>query len=116
MIWSDYANAVDLGREIALSGFQTFAVLAAMAPNPSHEHVVGHGSTRHAMLRRKSKAGFTVDKVAISQADAHDRRPVLVLSPTPYPCIFGFGLGGRAPPTWRVRPGSPLEQFLNALL
>src|SRR6266481_2201617 len=60
---SDYANAWISDVKLLCQGFKG-AVLAAMSEPLFVEHVVGHGSTRHAILRRKSKAGFTVDKTA----------------------------------------------------
>src|SRR6267154_420241 len=102
---SDYANAWISDVKLLCQGFKR-AVLAAMPESLLMEHVVGHGSTRHAILRRKSKAGSTVDKVA----DKPGRRaPIDAWSwschPHPAPVFFRIGLGGRPPGLGRVRPG-----------
>src|SRR5258708_29110050 len=60
---SDYANACISEVKLLCQRFKC-AVIAAMPEPLFMEHVVRHGSTRHAMLRRKNKAGFKVDKVA----------------------------------------------------
>src|SRR5713226_2693734 len=113
---SDYANAWISDVKLLCQGFKC-AVLAAMSESVFMEHVVRHGSTRHAILRRKNEAGFRVDKVA----DKPGRRaPVDARSwsrhPHPALVLFRVDLGGRASGLGRVRPGRLLEQFLNALM
>src|SRR5258707_6603736 len=113
---SDYANAWISEVKLLRQGFKR-AVLAAMSESFFMEHVVRHGSTRHAILRRKRKAGFGVDKVA----DKPGRRASIDARswsrhPNPAFVLFRIYLGGRAPGLGRVRPGRLLKQFLNALL
>src|SRR2546429_9347387 len=60
---SDQPNVWVADVKLLCQGFKR-AVLAAMSEPLFMEHVVRHGSTRHAILRRKSKASFSVDKVA----------------------------------------------------
>src|SRR6185369_6194936 len=113
---SDYANAWISDVKLLCQGFKR-AVIAAMSEPLFMEHVVGHGSTRHAILRRKSKAGFSVDKVA----DKPGRRaPIDARSWSRHPqhalVLFRIDFGGRASGLGRVRPGPQFEQFLNALL
>src|SRR6266852_1119099 len=113
---SDYANAWISDVKLLCQGFKG-AVLAAMSEPLFMEHVVGHGSTRHAILRRKSKAGFGVYKVADKPGG---RAPIDARSwschPHPALVLFRIDLGGRAPGLGCVRPGRLLQQFLNALL
>ena len=112
----DYANAWISEVKLLCQRFKC-AVIAAMSEPLFMEHVVGHGSTRHAILRRKSKAGFNVDKVADKPGRC---APIDARSwschPHPALVLFRIHLGGRAPGRGRVRPGRLLEQFLNALL
>src|SRR6266403_130014 len=113
---SDYANAWISDVNLLCQGFKG-AVLPAMSESLFMEHVVRHGSTRHAILRRKSKEGFGVYKIA----DKPGRRaPIDARSwsrhPNPALVLFRFDLGGCAPGLGRVRPGRLLEQFLHALL
>src|SRR5882724_1686373 len=110
---SDYANAWVSDVKLLCQGFKR-AVVAAMSESLFMEHVVRHGSARHAILRRKRKAGFGVDKVADKPGRC---APIDARSwsrhPNPALVLFRIYLGGCAPGLGRVRPGRLLKQFLN---
>src|SRR5579859_2042719 len=113
---SDNSNAWISDVKLLCQGFKC-AVLAPMSEPLFMEHVVRHGSTRHAILWRKSKAGFGVDKV-VDKPRGRATIDAWSWSRHPHPALvfFRIDLGGRAAGLGGIRPGRLLEQFLHALL